>query len=142
MLAGKSILIADDDRHLVSFLTLRCQALGLVVQGAFDCVTALTQIHTHYPDVVCLDVNLPGGNGLSLCEMLCTDDRMADIPKIILTGRSDPDTIRRCHTMCAYYVEKANNVWERMSPLLHDILDKPADGKAPRPVHFDLSCNE
>ena len=71
---------------------------------------------------MCLDVNLPGGNGLSLCEMLCTDDRMADIPKIILTGRSDPDTIRRCHSMCAYYVEKSSDVWERMGPLLIEVL--------------------
>ncbi len=141
MLSGKSILIADDDRHLVYLLALRCRQLGLEVREAYDCVSALTQIHATCPDVVCLDVNLPGGNGLSLCEMLCTDDSVADIPKIILTGRSDPDTIRRCHSMCAYYVEKANDVWERMRPLLVDVLTQPA-GKPPRPAQLDFSCNE
>ena len=118
----KSIFIADDDRQLVRALALRCQNLGLHVQQAYDSVTALRQIHAQPPDFICLDVNLPGGNGLSLCEMLCTDDRTARIPKIILTGRSDPDTIRRCHTMCAYYVEKSPNVWERVGPLLCELL--------------------
>lgn len=142
MLSGKSILIADDDRHLVYVLSLRCQELGVDVRQAYDCVSALTQIHANCPDVVCLDVNLPGGNGLSLCEMLCTDDRLADIPKIVLTGRSDPDTIRRCHSMCAYYVEKASDVWERIRPLLLEVLEKPAPGMPPRPVYLDLSRSE
>ncbi len=141
MLSGKSILIADDDRHLVYFLSLRCRQLGLEVCEAYDCVAALTQVHTNCQDVVCLDVNLPGGNGLSPCEMLCTDDAVADIPKIILTGRSDPDTIRRCHSMCAYYVEKANDVWDRMRPLLVDVLSQPPR-KPPRTAHLDFSCNE
>ena len=49
MLSGKSILIADDDRHLVYFLSLRCQQLGLEVREAYDCVAALNEIHTHCP---------------------------------------------------------------------------------------------
>lgn len=96
--------------------------MGLQVRQAYDSVTALSQIHAQLPDFICLDVNLPGGNGLSLCEMLCSDDRTARIPKIILTGRSDPDTIRRGHTMCAYYVEKSPQVWDRVGPLLGELL--------------------
>jgi CheY-like chemotaxis protein len=94
----------------------------LRVFEAYDAVTALPQIHAELPDFICLDVNLSGGSGLSLCEMLCTDERTARIPKIILTGRSDPETIRRCHTMCAYYVEKSPNVWDRVGPLLCELL--------------------
>jgi DNA-binding response OmpR family regulator len=119
----KSIFIADDDTQLVRALSLRCQTMGLQVRQAYDSVTALSQIHAQLPDFICLDVNLPGGNGLSLCEMLCSDDRTARIPKIILTGRSDPDTIRRCHTMCAYYVEKSPQVWDRVGPLLCELLN-------------------
>jgi DNA-binding response OmpR family regulator len=119
----KSIFIADDDTQLVRALSLRCQTMGLQVCQAYDSVTALSQIHAQLPDFICLDVNLPGGNGLSLCEMLCSDDRTARIPKIILTGRSDPDTIRRCHTMCAYYVEKSPQVWDRVGPLLYEFLN-------------------
>jgi DNA-binding response OmpR family regulator len=123
----KSIFIADDDSQLVRALSLRCQKMGLQVREAYDSVTALSQIHAQPPDFICLDVNLPGGNGLSLCEMLCSDDRTAGIPKIILTGRSDPDTIRRCHMLCAYYVEKSTDVWQRLAPLLCELLgEEPA----------------
>ena len=131
MSSACSILIADDDRNLVRALTVRCQRLGLRVFSAHDSVSALSQIHAARPDVVCLDVNLPGGNGLSLCEMLCTDDRTAAIPKIILTGRNDPETIRRCHTMCAYYVEKSRDVWDRVAPLLRELMERRASACAP-----------
>ncbi|HZZ27364.1 MAG TPA: response regulator [Pirellulales bacterium] len=125
----KLICIVDDDRQLVHALSLRCRQIGLRVGQAYDSVTALLQIHTHLPDFICLDVNLPGGSGLSLCEMLCSDDRTARIPKIVLTGRSDHDTIRRCHMMCAYYVEKSTDVWDRMGPLLHELLGEEPPGK-------------
>jgi DNA-binding response OmpR family regulator len=130
----KSIFIADDDVQLVRALSLRCQTVGLKVRQAYDSVTALSQIHAEPPDFICLDVNLPGGNGLSLCEMLCSDDRTARIPKIILTGRSDPDTIRRCHTMCAYYVEKSPQVWDRIGPLLCELLGSDSQPLCARPT--------
>ena len=119
----KSVFIVDDDRILVRALTIRCERMGLQVRSAHNSVTALLQIHTEPPDFICMDVNLPGGNGLSLCEMLCTDDRTAGIPKIMLTGSSDPDTIRRCHTMCAYYVQKSIDVWDRIGPLLEELME-------------------
>jgi hypothetical protein len=66
--------------------------------------------------------------------MLCTDDRTADIQKIMLTGCSDPETIRRCHTMCAYYVQKASDVWERIGPLLKELFEQPAAAKSATPA--------
>jgi hypothetical protein len=47
---------------------------------------------------------------------------LALIPIAIPTGRSDPDTIMRCHSLCAYYVEKCPDVWSRIEPLLKELL--------------------
>jgi CheY-like chemotaxis protein len=72
--------------------------------------------------MTCLDVEMPAGNGLSVCEMLASDQACRSIPIAILTGRSDPDTIIRCHNLCVYYVEKCPDIWSRLEPLLKELL--------------------
>ncbi len=44
------------------------------------------------------------------------------MPIAILTGRSDPDTIMRCQSLCADNVEKCPDVWSRIAPLLNELL--------------------
>jgi CheY-like chemotaxis protein len=118
----KSIVIADDDRDLVQALALRCQRMGLIVICAHDAFSALSLIKAGQPDMVCLDVEMPAGNGLSVCEMLASDESCRSIPIAILTGRNDPETIMRCHNLCAYYVEKCPDVWSRLEPLVKELL--------------------
>ncbi len=122
---AKTLLIADDDRDLVSILTIRSRLLGLKVLTASDAFTALSLVRSTMPDLVCLDVGMPGGNGLSVCEMITSDPTFREIPVIVLTGRSDPQTISRCHSMNAYYVEKSTDTWERMEPLIRELLEIP-----------------
>jgi CheY-like chemotaxis protein len=94
------------------------------VFGASSALEAINAIHRVQPNVVCIDVNMPAGNGLSVCEMMAGDERLRAIPVIILTGKSDRETIRRCHDMKAYYVEKNADVWGRVEPLLIELLGK------------------
>ncbi len=123
----KNILIADDDTDLVTALSMRCKILGLEVLVAHDGMTALSLIDEWSPDLIILDVNMPFGDGLSVCEMLGPENLTQTTPVIILTGSSDGDVVRRCHSMCAYYVLKSADVWERLGPLISDLLDlKPA----------------
>ena len=119
----KKILIADDNRELTRVLALRCEQLGVTSIVAHDALTALTLIHQERPDVVCLDVHMPAGNGLSVSEMLSSDASVSSIPVIILTGRTDEECIRRCHSMCAYYVPKSHDVWQRIGPLICELLE-------------------
>jgi CheY-like chemotaxis protein len=83
----------------------------------------MASLDEELPDLVCLDVNLPSGNGLSVCEMMETDPAAAKIPVIVLTGCKDAQTIRRCRDMCAYYVNKAGDVWRRVEPVIHELID-------------------
>ncbi len=124
---AKTLLIADDDQELVSVVSVRCRLMGLKVLTAFDAFTALSLVRSKMPDLVCLDVGMPGGNGLSVCEMIASDPTFREIPVIVLTGRSDAQTICRCHSMCAYYVEKSIDTWARLEPLIRDLLDMPAE---------------
>ncbi|MBN1590033.1 MAG: response regulator [Pirellulales bacterium] len=119
----KTVLIADDDQNLVDVLALRCRQLGLNVVVAYDARAAFARICEAHPDVICLDVKMPSGSGLSVCEMLVNDEELSCIPVIMLTGKDDHATIRRCHEMCAFYVLKSPDVWERLRPLLCELLD-------------------
>ncbi|MEX2317292.1 MAG: response regulator [Pirellulales bacterium] len=130
-LASCTIVIADDDVDLVDSLTQRCSQLGCRVIGASSALEAINAIHRVTPDLVCIDVNMPAGSGLSVCEMMSTDERLRSIPVIVLTGNSDHHTIRRCHDMMVYYVEKSVDVWQRIEPLLVELLAPAARGLAP-----------
>lgn len=123
----RSIVIADDDRELVGAIALRCRRHGLKVLCAHDAFTALSLVKSEAPDMVCLDVEMPAGNGLSVCEMLASDEECRSIPVAIMTGRTDPDTIIRCHNMCAYYIEKCPDLWSRLEPLLTELLGPSSD---------------
>lgn len=121
------VLIADDDADLVALLARRCRGLGLGVETAGDGLTALNKIEQRRPDLVILDVNMPGGNGLSVREMMVDNERVSSIPVIILTGRMDEETMRRCYNSCAYYVPKCTDVWPRLEPLLRELLELDQD---------------
>ena len=118
----KVVLIADDDRDLVHALALRCRRLGFKTLCAYDAFSALSLIKSERPDMAFLDIEMPAGNGLGVCEMLASDETCRSIPIAILTGKSDPDTIIRCHRLCVYYVEKCPDVWSRIEPLLNELL--------------------
>src|SRR5438477_127068 len=128
-----TMLIADDDRELVQVLAIRCRTVGVEVVTAHDALTALNLMQTRKPDLVCLDVNMPSGNGLCVCEMLASEPAWAKIPVIILTGRTDPEIIMRCHQLCAYYVLKGGDIWSRVEPLVRELLSVgdpvPDDGR-------------
>ncbi len=118
----KNILIADDDRDLAASLALHCKNLGLTPHTTHDAMAAVQAIDALSPDVVILDVNMPGGNGLAVCELMFSGERLRNTPVIMLTGETDHDTVRRCHEMCAYYVLKCPDVWQRIEPLLKELL--------------------
>jgi CheY-like chemotaxis protein len=121
----KTILIADDDPALVEVLELRCRAMGYQVCVARSGLAALKTACETPPDLICLDVEMPGGNGFSACELLAGEEKLAGVPVIILTGRNDPETIRRCHNLCAYYVLKCTDIWSRLAPLIQELLGQP-----------------
>lgn len=124
IVGNHTILIADDDDDLTQLLAMRCQSLGFQIDIANDATTALKKINEIRHDLVILDVDMPDvGGGLIVREMMNTNVQLACIPTIILTGRSDDRTIRRCHSSCSYYIAKCPDVWPRIETLLREILN-------------------
>jgi DNA-binding response OmpR family regulator len=103
---NRTILIADDDADLIRLLRTGLKSLPVDIRETHDATSALTLIQRCPPSLIILDINMPGGNGLSACEMLKTDKQMASVPVIILSGRSDDATRDRCSQMGAHFVCK------------------------------------
>ncbi|HVT27078.1 MAG TPA: response regulator, partial [Lacipirellulaceae bacterium] len=131
----RKVVIADDDDDLLQLLSNRFTSLGCSVIGVDNALDAINVIYRATPDLVCVDVGMPSGNGLSICEMMASDERLRNVPTIVLTGRSDETIIRRCHDLLVYYVQKSADTWGRIAPLARELLhldsDVPADVRPP-----------
>jgi len=123
-----TVLIADDDHDLVETLTRRCRSLGIIVRTVDNSLDLLNAMHRDPSSLACVDVQMPFGTGLNACEMLAADPDLSRIPLIVMTGKSDPQTIRRCWELPAYYVLKCPDIWPRLEPLLCELLHLSADG--------------
>ena len=83
---GRSVLVVDDEPALVDVLDRYLRDEGFVVYRAGDGPTALAVFERHRPDLVLLDINLPGFPGT---EVLRRMRSVRDVPIIMLTGRVD-----------------------------------------------------
>ncbi|MCP4293627.1 MAG: response regulator [bacterium] len=82
------ILIADDEHNIRHILDFSLHSEGFDVISAGNGEDAFTLAASEIPDLVILDVMMPGQGGIETCRLLKADDRTANIPVILLTARS------------------------------------------------------
>jgi len=85
------VLIIDDDTFIVKVITDCLQQEGFKVSSALDSNSGLEKIYQDVPDLILLDVVMPGMDGHEVCRMLRNDTRTSHIPIIMLTSRSNTD---------------------------------------------------
>ena len=83
---GPNVLVVDDDDDVRMLMTMYLTLDGFNAQEARDAATALDAIRHHRPDMVLLDVMMPGRDGLDLLSEL---RRAGDIPVIMVTARGE-----------------------------------------------------
>ncbi|GID31279.1 response regulator transcription factor [Paractinoplanes brasiliensis] len=83
-----TVLVADDDVDVRDLITSKLVAAGYRVITAEDGASALRQVVTEQPDMVILDVSMPGLDGLSVCYELHSSADTAQIPVLMLSGHS------------------------------------------------------
>jgi DNA-binding response OmpR family regulator len=89
------ILIIDDDIGFRDLLRIHLSAAGYEVQVADDGVTGGRALLAQAPDLIVSDVNMPFLDGFELLSLLRSDADTASIPVILLSGRSDGDTMAK-----------------------------------------------
>ena len=85
------ILVVDDDLHTRTLLKELCESQGYEVEEASDGVVALEKVTARPPDLVLLDLMLPGLNGFGGPQPVSGAITMAPLPVIILTAAGDID---------------------------------------------------
>ena len=88
--APVSILIVDDEDMIRSLLRLTLVRAGYEVTEAETGEEAISIVREQKPDLVLLDVMMPGIDGFAVCEQIRQDPAVGDIPIIMLSARKDP----------------------------------------------------
>ncbi|WP_350258669.1 MtrAB system response regulator MtrA [Scrofimicrobium sp. R131] len=84
------ILVVDDDSALAEMISLVLAAEGYEVVECFDGAKAVEEFQRVDPELVLLDVMLPGKNGIEICEEI---RRQSNVPIVMLTARSDTSDV-------------------------------------------------
>jgi two-component system alkaline phosphatase synthesis response regulator PhoP len=89
-MAYQTILVVDDEPQIVELVSDYLKQAGYRVLTTRDGQTALTLARHEHPDLIVLDLMLPGGpDGLDVCRRLRQDLSLADVPIIMLTARTE-----------------------------------------------------
>ena len=83
------LLVVDDEQGIVDFIRLGMRYEGFRVEDAGDGVQGLDMAQRLRPDVIVLDVMLPGLDGLEVCRRLRSSEATADIPILMLTAKDE-----------------------------------------------------
>jgi CheY-like chemotaxis protein len=102
------VLVVEDDRSIQMVLELvlsRVSKCQVVV--ASDGPQGLAMIQEHKPDVVLLDLMLPGMDGFEICQRAKADEKTRHIPIIFLTAQPQPSAVARAMALgAAGYIVK------------------------------------
>lgn len=87
------ILLIDDDQNLTFILRAHLSAAGYTVDEAQDAEAGIQRAATFNPDLIVMDIGLPGVDGIEATRRIKSRPETADIPIIILTCRNDSDHV-------------------------------------------------
>lgn len=103
-----TILVVEDEEEVNELIRYNLARAGYRTDAAHDGHAALAAIRARRPDLILLDVMLPGVDGWEICRVLSADRELCAIPVIIFTAkgsRSDFDHGHRFPNVCGYFVK-------------------------------------
>ena len=113
---SQRILIVDDDKHIVRLLKAYLEQAGLTTLVAYDGDEAQRVICHERPDLVVLDLMLPGRDGWDITRWMRNDQQLASIPILMLTARvEDVDKILGLELGADDYLTKPFNPREAVA---------------------------
>lgn len=85
----KRLLLIEDEEDIVSLIKLHAENSGYQLHVEVDGISGLQAVEREKPDLVILDLMLPGQNGLDICRKIKSTPELQHIPVVILTAKTD-----------------------------------------------------
>jgi DNA-binding response OmpR family regulator len=127
--AKTRVLVIDDEAPIRLLCRVNLEAEGMLVLEADDGPTGLVEARTSRPDVILLDVMMPGLDGWAVAEELVSDASTRDIPIVFLTARAElRDRARGLELGGVDYVTKPFNPVD-LASLVRNLLDRVQAGE-------------
>lgn len=123
------VLIADDDPEIQRMLSTAMWGLGYEPVSAADAMQAVMHARNSHPDVILLDINMPGGSGLMALERLKSLTATRRIPVIAISGSAQeglPDKVKQMGALA--YFPKPLDIVALMNALVE--IASPSSRKA------------
>jgi DNA-binding response OmpR family regulator len=132
------VLVADDDEHILELVSMYLTKSGFRVETAMDGEETLRKTKELQPDLLVLDIMMPGPDGLQVCRTL---RRRSEVPIVLLTARtSDVDKIAGLRFGADDYVTKPFNPDELLARV-EAVLRRSSNGSnEPREEHIKLDA--
>jgi DNA-binding response OmpR family regulator len=125
---ARKILIIEDDISTSQFLSYTMEHEGYQVLAALDGIEGLKKALTENPDLIVLDIMLPGLDGFELCHRLRAYAPTADIPVLMLSAKAqDADKSAAFKMGANYYIVKPANP-ARIVDAVKNMLNQPTPG--------------
>ena len=124
-----TVLVIDDEAPIRLLCRVNLEAEGMEVLEASDGLSGVEQARSDPPDVIFLDVMMPGLDGWQVAEQLLEDERTSSIPIVFLTARAEVrDRARGLDLGGIDYVSKPFNPLE-LAPLVRDLVERVDRGE-------------
>lgn len=112
----KNILVVEDDKFISKAFKDSLTRAGFVVKNAYDGEEALKMIYSDQPDIILLDLLMPKKDGFAVLGKIRNDEKIKNIPVIIVTNVEDKESIKRANELKAdEYLLKANITTEEVT---------------------------
>ena len=103
----KKVLLVEDDEKLSLALRLRLGHMNFQVHSVNDAIRAMDEAVKSHPDVVLLDINLPGGDGFMVADRLRNHHATQSIPIIFITASERSELEARANKVPrSYFLQK------------------------------------
>jgi CheY-like chemotaxis protein len=120
----KTVLMVEDDPKIALAFGVRLKSMGYTVVTAGDAVNAVSQVRKCKPDVILLDISLPGGDGFLVAERVHHLVGFSATPIIFITASQRPDLRERAMALGAaaflqkpfYATELADAIESALAP--------------------------
>lgn len=122
---NKKILLVDDEEGFLSVIREALEIRGFEVMSAQNAIEAGLELTTKRPDIILMDVRMPGINGIQACSAIKSNPGTANIPLIIISAISDEHEIKKAYKMGIddYFIKPVDI--EKLVSRIREILKVP-----------------